>query len=857
MMGGRTVDNIHELEILTYEGMRMRVGPTDGAEYERIAAEGGRRAEIYRDLRALRDHYADGIREKFPKIPRRVSGYSIDELLPERGFHVARSLVGSESTCVLFLEATCRLVPSPPERALVVLGFHDIATGGDHISEVAQYGPIGLEGIDDRLFQDLKEKGHESAKLIDLFPPGGGWLLVEFGGETQEEADSAARRLIDHLMRGSNITGSKLYTDKKEQRLVWELRESGLGATARIPNRPDNWEGWEDSAVPPEKVGPYLRDFRSLLNKYNYQCSLYGHLGQGCIHTRINFRLKSAEGVSQMRAFKYEAADLVLRYGGSLSGEHGDGQSRGELLPKLFGPEVYQAMREFKAIWDPGNKMNPGKKIDAYKIGEFLRVGPHYHPPQVATHFKFPHDHGSFAYATERCVGVGICRREDTGTMCPSYQVTREEMHTTRGRAHLLFEMMQQNPMEGLWKAEPVREALDLCLACKGCKKDCPVNVDMATYKAEFLSHYYEGRLRPRHAYAMGGIYWWARLASLAPPLANFVSQTPGLAEVFKALGGLSTRRQAPRFANETFKQWFFRRGPRNPNGQPVILWPDTFNNHFQPEVAKAAVEVLEHAGCHVLVPRPSLCCGRPLYDFGFLPTAKRLLREILSTLREEIELGVPIVGLEPSCVSTFRDELTQLFPADEDAKRLTEQTHTLAEFLEKKVQGFDPPRLRRRALVHGHCHHKSVMRMEGEDQLYKRMGLLFEIPDTGCCGLAGSFGFESSHDEISRKIGEQRLIPMVRQAAKDTLIVADGFSCKHQIKEMTDREALHTAQVLQMALHDGPDGPPAGYPELRYPDSRPEEGRARALVRTGAVLGLGALFVSGATYALVRRRMR
>jgi FAD/FMN-containing dehydrogenase len=614
MMGGRTVDNIHELEILTFDGLRMRVGPTDDVEFQRIIAAGDRRAEIYQALRNLRDAYADQIRAKFPKIPRRVSGYGLDELLPENGFHVARALVGSESTCVLFLEATCRLLHSAPMKSLVVIGFHDIATAGDHVPQVAAHQPDGLEGIDDRLVEDMKEKGAH-INLIDLLPRGGGWLVVEFGGESQDEADGKARKLMSQLKRDGNVVDMKLYTDKKEERLVWELREAGLGATARIPNRPDSWEGWEDSAVPPEKVGAYLRDFRKLLIEYNYACSLYGHLGQGCIHTRIDFHLKSAGGVEQMRAFKYEAADLVIAYGGSLSGEHGDGQSRGELLPKMFGPQVYQAMREFKAIWDPGNKMNPGKKIDAMKIGENLRLGPHYRPPQVATHFKFPDDHGSFSYATERCVGVGNCRREEAGTMCPSYMVTKEEMHSTRGRAHLLFEMLQQNPMKGLWKAEPVREALDLCLACKGCKGECPVDVDMATYKAEFLSHYYERRLRPRHAYAMGWIYWWARLGSLAPPLANFVSQTPGLSAVFKWTGGISPHRQAPPFANETFKEWFFRRRPRNRDGRPVILWPDTFNNHFHPEVAKAAVEVLEHAGCHVIVPRPSLCCGRPLYD--------------------------------------------------------------------------------------------------------------------------------------------------------------------------------------------------------------------------------------------------
>jgi FAD/FMN-containing dehydrogenase/Fe-S oxidoreductase len=841
MMGGRTVDNIHELEVLTYDGLRMRVGPTSDEEYGRIVAAGGRRAEVYESLRHLRDAYADQIRAKFPKIPRRVSGYSLDKLLPENGFHVARSLIGSESTCDLFLEATCRLIHSAPMKSLLVVGFHDIATAGDHVSQVAEHKPDGLEGIDDRLVEDMKDKAAH-VNLIDLLPRGGGWLVIEFGGETQDEADGKARKLMAELERDSDVVDIKLYTDKKEERLVWELREAGLGATARIPNRPDSWEGWEDAAVPPEKVGPYLRDFRKLLIKYNYACSLYGHLGQGCIHTRIDFHLKSAGGVEQMRAFKYEAADLVLSFGGSLSGEHGDGQSRGELLPKMFGPQVYQAMREFKAVWDPGNKMNPGKKIDAMKIGENLRVGPHYRPPQLATHFKFPDDHGSFSYATERCVSVGLCRREDAGTMCPSYQVTREEMHSTRGRAHLLFEMLRQDPMKGLWKAEPVREALDLCLACKGCKGECPVNVDMATYKAEFLSHYYERRLRPRHAYAMGWIYWWARLASLAPPVANFVSQTLGISTAFKLLGGISPHRQAPPFANETFKQWFSRRGPRNPDGRPVILWPDTFNNHFHPEVAKAAVEVLEHAGCHVMVPRPSLCCGRPLYDYGFLPTAKRLIRRTLDALRDEIEAGVPVVGLEPSCVATFRDELLQLSPMDEDAKRLSEQTHTLAEFLETKVEDYRVPPLRRRAIVHGHCHHKAVMHMGAEDAIFKKLGMLYEMPDTGCCGLAGSFGFEASHDAISRKIGEHKLIPRVREAAKDTLVVADGFSCKHQIHEMTDRRALHLAQVLQMALHAAPDGPPGGYPEVHHPDVRldgPE--RSRALVRTGVVLGVAA----------------
>ncbi|HET6883612.1 MAG TPA: FAD-linked oxidase C-terminal domain-containing protein [Pirellulales bacterium] len=853
IMGGRTVDNIQELEILTYDGLRMRVGATSDEEYERIVSAGGRRADIYRRLRDLRDRYGDLIRQRYPKIPRRVSGYSLDELLPENGFNVARSLIGSESTCVLFLEATCRLIHSPPKRTLVVIGFPDVATAGDHVPDVLTYGPVGLEGLDDHLINDMRAKSAHM-DLLPLLPEGDGWLLVEFGGDTKEESDAKADALMRHLAGRPHVGDWKIYTDKKEERLIWEIREAGLGATARIPNKPDNWEGWEDSAVPPEKVGDYLRDLRKLLDKYGYQCALYGHFGQGCIHTRINFQFKTVEGVAIYRRFMYEAADLVLSYGGSLSGEHGDGQSRAELLPKMYGPELIEAFREFKSIWDPDWKMNPGKKVDAYKISENLRLGPTYHPLEVETHFKFPHDHGSFAYATERCVSVGTCRREKGGTMCPSYMVTKEEKDSTRGRAHLLFEMLQGDPLKKVWKNEAVHDALDLCLACKGCKGDCPMQVDMATYKAEFLSHYYEGRLRPRHAYAFGWIYWWSRLASLAPPLVNFFSQTPGLSAIAKWLGGVSQHRQMPPFANQSFKEWFFQRKPRNVGAERVILWPDTFNNYLHPEVAKAAVEVLEEVGWQVVVPRASLCCGRPLYDYGMLDTAKRMLKQILTTLQDEIQAGTPVVGLEPSCVAVFRDELLGLYPMDEDAKRLKQQTFTLAEFIEKYAPEHRFPLLRRKAIVHGHCHHKAIMKLKAEDHVLTKLGLNYEVPETGCCGMAGSFGFEEAHYDISMKVGEHKLLPTVMEAEKDTLIVADGFSCKHQIMEGTDRRALHLAQVIQMALHEAPDGPSAGYPEVHYPDVRLDGPEKRdAIVRSAIVAGVGILAAAGAFYLAKR----
>ena len=653
------------------------------------------------------------------------------------------------------LEASLHLVHSPAVKSLLVLGYPDVYSAGDHVPQILEFQPTGLEGLDDILVRDMKKKGIHPQD-VKLLPEGAGWLLVELGGESKEEADDKAHRLMEHLRSVPNPPSMKLFDDEAEEEHLWKVRESGLGATARIPGEKDAWEGWEDSAVPPDRVGDYLRDLRKLLTKYRYACSLYGHFGQGCIHTRIDFDLKTVEGVKQFRKFLNEAGDLVVAYGGSISGEHGDGQSKAALLPKMFGADLVRAFGEFKAIWDPGNAMNPHKVVDPYLPGENLRLGPDYHPRQLETHFRFPDDKGSFSYATERCVGIGECRKEQNGTMCPSYMVTKEEMHSTRGRTHLLFEMFQGDPLKQGWKSDAVHEALDLCLACKGCRTECPMNVDMATYKAEFLSHYYEWRPRPRHAYAMGWIYWWARLASLAPGLANSVANARFLGGALKFLGDISSQRQMPRFAPETFKAWFRRRQPKQTGGPRVMLWPDTFNNHFHPQTAIAAVEVLEAAGFEVIVPGRSLCCGRPLYDFGMLKTAKKLLREILETLRPEIGAGTPIVGLEPSCVAVFRDELINLFPMDEDAQRLSANTFILSEFLERKAAHFHPPRLQRKALIQKHCHHDHVMGFRDEDNLLRRLGLDFEILNSGCCGMAGSFGFEAGHYDVSVAVGER-----------------------------------------------------------------------------------------------------
>ena len=808
VMAGKTVDNVLALDVLTYDGLRLTVGPTAEEELARIVQGGGRRGEIYARLKALRDRDADLIRQRFPQIPRRVSGYNLDQLLPENGFDVARALVGSEGTCVTVLSALLRLVPSPPVRTLLVLGYEDAYAAADHVLEVLAHGPIGLEGMDEVLVEAIRRRGL-LPKSLDLLPPGRGWLLVEFGGATREESVGKAQDLMAEIAEITKITGMgegapsmRLFDDPLQAKGIWKVRESGLGATARV-GPVDSWEGWEDSAVAPEKLGTYLRALRRLYDKYGYRGAFYGHFGQGCVHTRIDFDLTSEPGIRIFRAFVEEAADLVVSLGGSLSGEHGDGQARAELLPRMFGPELVAAFREFKAIWDPEWKMNPGKVVLPYRLDENLRLGPDFHPPRLATRFQFPgDDQGSFARAALRCVGVGDCRKEHTGTMCPSYRVTRDEKDSTRGRARLLFEMLEGDPLRGGWRDPHVKDSLDLCLSCKGCKGECPVHVDMATYKAEFLSHYYEKRLRPRSAYAFGLVPWWVRLASSAPGLANFLTHAPGLSALAKAAAGMARQRQIPRFAPRTFKSSFAAREPRNAGRPRVILWPDTWSNHFHPEVAEAAVEVLEAAGWQVVVPAAALCCGRPLYDHGMLDLARRQLRQILAALAEEIAAGTSVVGLEPSCVSVFRDELCNLFPEDEAARRLAGQTFLLSELLVQKAGEWRPPTLRRKALVQGHCHHQALFRLDDEEEVLRRLGLDASILDSGCCGMAGAFGFEAGlRYDVSIAVGERGLLPAVRAAAAETLLIADGFSCREQIAQTTGRRALHLAQVLQMAL--------------------------------------------------------
>ena len=837
---GKVVDNVVALEVLLYDGTRFWCGETSEEEYAEIERHGDLRASVYRRARAIAADHADLIRERFPDIPRRVSGYNLDSLLPENHLDMAKALVGSESTLVTVLRAKLRLVPVVEHKTLVVLGFKDIIAAARAVPAIVEHEPIALEGLDHKLLVDNKIK-HLNAKAMRELPEGTGYLMVQFGGATTEEADQRAQGMLDALGDTEHDPQVKFLDDPDAEHELWLVRESGLAATAHVPHHADTFEGWEDSAVAPEKLGDYLHDLRKLFEEFGYEGetgpSLYGHFGQGCVHTRIPFGLYTDEGVATYRRFMERAAQLVSDYGGSLSGEHGDGQSRGELLPIMFGPEVVRLFEELKDVFDPRNRMNPGKVVRARRLDQDLRLGGHWVPrPMGRPEFAYPHDGGSFVDAANRCVGVGKCRQhghQAGSVMCPSYQATGEEEHSTRGRARLLFEMLdghRDGTIRDGWRSTAVRDALDLCLSCKGCKSDCPANVDMATYKAEFLSHHYRHRLRPRSHYTLG----WLPLAAYAvhraglARVANAVGGSP-VAPLLERLAGLDAR-QVPRFAERTFQAGWAERARSNVGGAGrgsrgrVVLWPDTFTNHFHHWIADAAVEVIEAAGWEVVVPEEPLCCGLTWISTGQLGPARRALSRTASALWPHISEGALVVGLEPSCTTVFRSDGTELLPDNREVARLRDATVTLAELLGKHSPGWQAPRWRqdggagadREHEGHGdgdgsgrpvdgaaqvHCHQHAVLGWDADASLLSDMGLDVPALESGCCGLAGNFGFERGHFETSRKVAENGLLPALDRLPGDAVVLADGFSCRTQVAELAGgRQAHHIAEVLAEA---------------------------------------------------------
>jgi FAD/FMN-containing dehydrogenase/Fe-S oxidoreductase len=765
---GTTADNTVDLDLLLADGTRLdRVSTLDTA------------GPLAEPLRAFVARHLATIRTGLPALPRRTSGYDLDALLPENGGHLARALVGTEGSCVTVLAATVRLVEPPAARALAILGYPDPFVAADATPPLLAHAPIAVEGIDAGLVAASRGRNPVTGRL----PAGGAWLYCEVAGDTPGQAREAAR----DLARAAAVP-AVVVTDPAEQRAFWRLREEGAGLATRLADGTPAYPGWEDAAVPPERLGGYLRDFAALLDRHGRRGTYYGHFGEGCIHVRLDFDLLSAPGTANFRSFLEDAADLVVAHGGSLSGEHGDGQARGELLTRMYPPEVLRAFEEFKGIFDPDGLLNPGAGVRPRRLDADLRwavAAPGAGVRTVDVAFGYPGDGGDFAAALRRCVGVGACRSDSATVMCPSWRATRDERHSTRGRARVLLEMLRGETVRGGWRSTEVRDVLDLCLSCKGCRSDCPVNVDMATYKAEFLYHHYRGRPRPAAHYSMGALPVWARLASLAPRPVNAALRRPGIARLAKRLGGIAPERDLPPFAART-------EVPTGGQGRRAVLLLDTFTRYFAPQVGVAAARVLAAAGYAVELPPRPVCCGLTWVSTGQLGVARRVMRRTERTLAPYA--GVPIIGLEPSCTAALRTDLPELLP---DAPRIA--VSTLAEALaDTDLAGWLPPGALAGRTIAGqtHCHHSSVLGTAADTALLDHLGLAGQLTD-GCCGLAGNFGFERGHWEVSQAVAEDRLLPALRAAPDDAVLLADGFSCRTQIAQATAHRPRHLAELL------------------------------------------------------------
>ncbi|AKZ56405.1 putative oxidoreductase [Streptomyces ambofaciens ATCC 23877] len=795
---GTTADSVRELTVLTAAGRRLGLGP-DWAG----APEG---------LRELVDGDLARLRTGFPDLPRRISGYALDALLPERGADVARSFCGSEGTLGVLTEAVVRLVEAPRARALAVLGYADEAGAAEAAAGLLPLGPLTVEGMAVDLVPSTRG-----------LPRGGAWLFVETGGDTEAEARARAEAVV----RAADVVDALVVTDPAGQRTLWRVREDASGTATRMPDGSEAWPGWEDCAVPPARLGAYLRDFRGLLSAHGLRGTPYGHFGDGCIHVRIDFDLLTAAGVARFRRFSQELADVVVAHGGSLSGEHGDGQARAELLPRMYGEEMVALFERAKAAWDPDDLLNPGMLVRPAPLDSNLRFSVLPREP-VHVAFGYPADGGDFSAAVRRCVGVAKCRTTSaagSSVMCPSFRATGAEEHSTRGRARLLHEMLAGELVTDGWRSTEVRDALDLCLSCKGCRSDCPVEVDMATYKAEFLHHHYAGRRRPAAHYAMGWLPVWLRWAARArlAPVVNALSAVRPLAAVAKRLGGIARERDVPRLAGETFSRWWRRRGGPVGDGALVVLWPDTFTEHLTPSVGRAAVRVLEAAGLRVVLPptlggraladgrtrspaalaavrRGRVCCGLTYVSTGQLDRARAVMRRTLDLMAPVLETSAPVVVLEPSCAAALRTDLPELLHDDPRAAHLAARVVTFAEALERCAPDWTPPALDVPAVGQTHCHQHAVLGDAADRRLREAAGLTGELSG-GCCGLAGNFGFEAGHHEVSVACAEDQLLPAVREAPRGAVVLADGFSCRTQLEQLAGVRGRHLAEVLAEGL--------------------------------------------------------
>ncbi|MFE5816682.1 FAD-binding and (Fe-S)-binding domain-containing protein [Streptomyces sp. NPDC056479] len=800
---GTTADSVRELDVIGGRGQRLRLGQGWAG------APQGLREVVDGELARLRTGY--------PELPRRISGYALDALLPENGADVARSFCGSEGTLGILTEAVVGLVEAPRARALAVLAYADEGAAAEAAAGLLPYGPLTVEGM----AADLVPSPH-------ALPRGGAWLFVETGGESEREARARAEAIV----RAADVVDSLVVTDPAGQRALWRIREDASGTATRMADGSEAWPGWEDCAVPPQRLGAYLRDFRALMTAHGLRGTPYGHFGDGCIHVRIDFDLLTEAGIARFRRFSEELAEVVVAHGGSLSGEHGDGQARAELLPKMYGEEMVRLFERAKGVWDPDDLLNPGMLVRPAPLDADLRFSVLPREP-VDVAFGYPADGGDFSAAVRRCVGVAKCRTTSaTGpaVMCPSFRATGEEEHSTRGRARLLHEMLAGELVTDGWRSTEVRDALDLCLACKGCRSDCPVEVDMATYKAEFLHHHYEGRRRPAAHHSMGRLPQWLRVVARTRTafLANALARVRPLAWAAKRVGGIAPERELPRLATRTFSRWWEGRAkaPVGGAGELVILWPDTFTEHLSPSVGQAAVHVLEAAGLRVALPptlrlrtpsggagvtvamdpvsllrgRERVCCGLTYVSTGQLDRARAVLRRTLDLMEPVLETAAPVVVLEPSCAAALRADLPELLHDDPRARRLADRVLTFAEALERLAPEWTPPRVDRAAVGQTHCHQHAVLGDAPDRRLREAAGLSGELSG-GCCGLAGNFGFEKGHFGVSVACAEERLLPAVREAGESDVVLADGFSCRTQLEQLAGVRGRHLAEVLADGL--------------------------------------------------------
>jgi len=780
---GKTADNVISLDSIDGRLRRFKAG-------RGLDAIPGLSNIVNKNLAVLRT--------EFGQFGRQVSGYSFEHLLPENGNNLAAALTGTEGTLFALLEAEIKLVPKSPALALVVLGYDSMSSACDDVMNLLSFKPLAMEGLDSRLIDVARQ--HWKGAGFPVLPNGQGWLMVEVGGTSIDEALHNA----DKIATAASTSSTRVLPFGTEASTLWRLRSDGTGYAGRTLRGNQAWPGWEDSAVPPQNLGTYLRELEKIMKIHNLEGVPFGHFGDGCIHVRIDFPLEKES--TTFRSFIEEATDLVLSLGGSPSGEHGDGRARSELLSRMYSPQAISLFGAIKEIFDPINILNPGVIVNPRKIDQDLR-----RPSAIsimnAGGFAFTDDGGDFTNALHRCVGVGKCRADNTSTggfMCPSYLATKNETDVTRGRARVLQEATQNTGKKTDWGSEALHDSLDFCLSCKACASDCPAEVDMAKYKSEVLYRRYKGKIRPISHYVLGRLPLWANIAQISPKTVNLISQSALGSRLILKLGGMDSRRKLPRFATRSFLK-SNKIAAKATDKPRILLWVDTFTDSFTPSSASSAKELLEIIGYEVIIPEQSACCGLTWISTGQLDGAKKRLQSLLDLFYPFIQDGIDIVGLEPSCIAVIRSDLLDLLPKDPRTIKVAEATHTIAEVIsrvgENQKLSWTPPDLSDLTLVvQPHCHQHAVMGYTDDEQILQSTGITF-TQLSGCCGLAGNFGMEKGHYELSTAVAENALLPALRKKNSKTIFLADGFSCRTQADQLADVDGITLSELLLQGL--------------------------------------------------------